>query len=207
MEGLLSMKSRLSSRSRKVIEPGKHCVSAVLIPLFDKNGEISLIFTRRTGLVKHHKHQISFPGGVKEDGDETLRDTMLREVEEEIGLRGEHVEILGAIDDILTVTGFRITPFAGIVPSEYSFVLNSAEIKELITVPVLLLLQPSVFSSGLYSYNGKKYHSYYFRVNRRTTIWGATARILAQFLELAFKWKAPDGKTGSGSVIQGFLQK
>jgi len=201
MEDLASLKSRLRSYRRKVMEPGEHRVSAVLIPLLDKNGEISLIFTRRTGQVKHHKHQISFPGGVREDGDETLLDTVLREVEEEIGLAGEQVEIIGAIDDISTVTGFRITPFAGIVPSEHSFVLNRAEIRELITVPVRLLLQPSVFSSGYRSYNGEKHHSYYFRVNRRTIIWGATARILAQFLEVAFMWKPSGRETESCSVI------
>jgi 8-oxo-dGTP pyrophosphatase MutT (NUDIX family) len=201
MEGIAALKSRLGSYRRKVIETGEHRVSAVLIPLFDRNGEISLIFTRRTGQVKHHKHQISFPGGVREDGDEKLQDTVLREVEEEIGLTGNHIEIIGAIDDIATVTGFRITPFAGIVPSEYSFVLNRAEIKELIPVPVRLLLQPSVFSSGYRSYKGEKHHSYYFRVNRRTIIWGATARILAQFLEVAFMWKASGLETDTGSVI------
>ncbi len=191
MEEISTLKQRLQCYQRKVLALKHSRDSAVLIPLFERDGELSLIFTRRTGQVKHHKHQISFPGGVRESGDCTLQDTALRETEEEIGLKRSHVEIMGAIDDLHTVTGFRITPFAGLIPPEYPFVLNSVEIKELITVPASQLLEPSIFSSGFRTFQGKKYQSYFFRVNEKTVIWGATAEILAQFLEVAFHWTIP----------------
>jgi len=200
MVELASLKSRLRSYQRRIIALDHYKDSAVLIPVFERDGELSLIFTRRTGQVKHHKHQISFPGGVRESEDGTLQDTALRETEEEIGLTRNHVEILGAIDDLHTVTGFRITPFAGLIPSVYPFVINRGEIRELITVPARLLLEPSVFSSGYRTWRGVQHQSFFFRVNRKTVIWGATAKILAQFLEVSFLWTVPEGRTRSDNL-------
>ena len=88
--------------------------SAVLVPIYHKQGEYYILFTKRTEDVKNHKGQISFPGGVHQEEDRTLVDTALRESAEEIGLMPNDVEVLGELDDTTTVTSsFIISPFVG----------------------------------------------------------------------------------------------
>src|SRR5512135_1974120 len=94
----------LNQRKRKVIEHPSFPHAAVLVPLFEKQGHCHLLFTKRTEQVKHHKGEISFPGGVFDEGDVDLRKTALREAFEEIGLNEDDVQILGTLDDIVTVT-------------------------------------------------------------------------------------------------------
>jgi len=180
----------LGGRKKKVISCGGLTPSAVLLPLFRKDGEIHLLFTRRTEGVKNHKGQISFPGGVQDEGDESLQATALRESLEEIGVKTEEVKILGELDDITTITNYCISPFVGVIPYPYEFVVNKAEIDELIEVPIPALLDPKVFTQeNAYIQKGRPYPVYYFNYGD-TVIWGATAKIVKQFLELIFGWKA-----------------
>jgi 8-oxo-dGTP pyrophosphatase MutT (NUDIX family) len=180
----------LGARKKEVISGGGFTPSAVLLPLFRKEGEIYLLFTRRTESVKDHKGQISFPGGTQDEGDEDLWVTALRESYEEIGVKSEDVKILGELDDITTITNYCITPFVGVIPYPYEFIINSAEIAELIEVPVSALLEPKVFKQGNnYIHQGRPYPVYFFNYGD-TVIWGATAKIVKQFLELIFGWKA-----------------
>src|SRR5262245_56549999 len=89
--------------------------AAVLVPFLEKEGETYLLFTRRTESVRDHKGQISFPGGARDPGDPSLRETALRETEEEIGVPRHAVEVLGELDDYVTVTNYMITPYVGII--------------------------------------------------------------------------------------------
>ncbi len=180
----------LGARKKEVISGGGLTPSAVLLPLFWKEGESYLLFTRRTESVKDHKGQISFPGGTQDEEDEDLWVTALRESYEEIGVKSEDVKILGELDDITTITNYCITPFVGVIPYPYEFIINSAEIAELIEVPVSALLEPKVFKQGdTYIHQGRPYPVYFFNYGK-TVIWGATAKIVKQFLELIFGWKA-----------------
>lgn len=180
----------LGARKKEVISGGGLTPSAVLLPLFRKEGEIYLLFTRRTESVKDHKGQISFPGGTQDEGDEELWVTALRESYEEIGVKSEDVKILGELDDITTITNYCISPFVGVIPYPYEFVVNKAEIAELIEVPISALLDPKIFTEEkAYIYQGRLYPVYYFNYGK-TVIWGATAKILKQFLELIFGWSA-----------------
>ncbi len=180
----------LGGRKKKVIRESELTPSAVLLPLFWKEGKIHLLFTRRTEGVKNHKGQISFPGGTQDEGDENLRATALRESFEEVGIKSEDVKILGELDDITTITNYCISPFVGIIPYPYEFVVNQAEIAELIEVPVSALLEPKVFKQeNTYIHQGRPYPVYYFSYGN-TVIWGATAKIVKQFLELIFGWNA-----------------
>ena len=91
--------------------------SAVLIPIFCKDGEYSILFTQRSEQMPHHKGQISFPGGARSKADATLRDTALRESREEIGLKAKDAEIVGELDDTPTTTsGYNISPFVAFIP-------------------------------------------------------------------------------------------
>src|SRR5262249_58054340 len=94
--------------------------AAVLIPLYEVGGQVHVLLTRRTDKGDQHKGQVSFPGGRCDETDADALDTALREAYEEVGLRREDVEILGALDDMLTSTGFVVTPYVGVIPHPYA---------------------------------------------------------------------------------------
>lgn len=160
--------------------------AAVLLPLYEKEGEYYILLTKRTQDLEHHKGQICFPGGAHHRQDRSLRDTALRETYEEIGVPPEDVEILGELDNMGTLTSnFLITPFVGIIPYPYEFSINENEIEELIEVPLSALADEKNYREEPYTIEGTTYMGSVFEYNGKV-IWGATARILKQFLELVF---------------------
>lgn len=177
------IKRILNARQRKIIDHLSFPHAAVLVPLFEKEGSCHILFTKRTEQVKHHKGQISFPGGVFDDEDSDLKRTALREVFEEIGLEEKDVQILGILDDIVTTSEFIVTPFVGIFPYPYPFQTSHIEIAELIEVPLAPLLDPNCFGEKEILDSGLRriVESYQYQHHN---IWGATARILKQFLDL-----------------------
>jgi len=173
------IKETLSQRQRRVITREGLKPSAVLVPIYEKMGEYYIVLTKRTQDVMHHKGQVSFPGGAYDEADRDLKITALREAFEEIGVRGEHVEILGNLDDQATLTSnFAITPFVGAIPYPYGFRVNRREVEELIEAPVATLLNPDCFSS--------QPQGYYYHC-RDYDITGITAMMLRQFLDLVFR--------------------
>ncbi|HEY9072590.1 MAG TPA: CoA pyrophosphatase, partial [Desulfobaccales bacterium] len=106
--------------------------AGVLAPLFFQGEAAHLLFTQRTFTLKDHRGQISFPGGVRHDGDADLRATALREAQEEIGLDPQVVEVLGALQPVSTITGYCINPFVGLIPYPYDFQPSPLEVKRLL---------------------------------------------------------------------------
>lgn len=157
--------------------------AAVLIPLFEKEGQDHLLLTRRTDKVPLHKGQISFPGGRQDPADPDLLATALREAREEMGIEEKDVKILGELDDIATVTDFRVTPFVGWIPYPYAFRINLQEIEEAIEVPVAALLDPANVRQEWQQRHGKAYLALSYQYGPHH-IWGATAMIIQQFLDL-----------------------
>jgi 8-oxo-dGTP pyrophosphatase MutT (NUDIX family) len=173
----------LSSRKRRIIEHPRFSHAAVLVPLFEKGADCHLLFTKRSDHVKYHKGEISFPGGgVDEEDLEPIR-TALREAHEEIGLKEEDVQIIGILDDIITITEFIVTPIVGLFPYPYPFKVSEVEIAELIEVPLSSLLHEECFSEREIVRSGQKEIVYAYQYEKHL-IWGATARILKQFLDL-----------------------
>lgn len=185
MEELRAIEESLVRRPGRKLPLLHYVESAVIVPLLLREGRLSVLFTRRTGEVKDHKKQISFPGGVREEGDRDLAETALRETEEEIGLEADCIRIIGGLDEIYTVTGYRITPFAGIITGACNFQPNRREIQEILDVPLRKLLDPGIYSRGTRRFRGERLETCFFKVDRRTIIWGATATILTQFLKTA----------------------
>jgi 8-oxo-dGTP pyrophosphatase MutT (NUDIX family) len=163
--------------------PGRR-LAAVLLPLYHHNGDYGVLFTKRSHTVYYHRGQISFPGGGYEAHDASLQHTALRESAEEIGLRPADVQILGQLDDLLTTnSNYLVRPFVGIIPYPYPFQLDDRETAYLIEVPLSFLRQHNPATEELRDYEGRTVQSYFFDYGEHI-IWGATAKILKQFLDL-----------------------
>jgi 8-oxo-dGTP pyrophosphatase MutT (NUDIX family) len=162
--------------------------SAVLIPILFKNGECHILFTKRTQNLNHHRGEISFPGGVRQEGDADALQTALRETREEIGIFPEDVEILGTLDDFYSIHNYLITPFVGIIPPDYRYRINNDEIERIIEVPISHLLDPGIFRVEDWSWKGRT-QPVCFYVYGNDEIWGVTGAILKQFLDLVFSQK------------------
>jgi len=165
----------LRCRNKKTIIADKNLkASAVLIPLFRDQGQYHILFTERSEEIDFHKGQVCFPGGTHEPSDSSLLQTALRETEEEISLKAEDVEILGELDDITTLTSnYVISPFVAFMPHPYSLMTNGREVKRAFSVPLSFLMDKANFRQDSYAY---EYEGH--------IIWGATAMILRQFIDL-----------------------
>jgi 8-oxo-dGTP pyrophosphatase MutT (NUDIX family) len=154
--------------------------AAVLVPLFQAGDELHAVFTRRRDDLRRHAGEISFPGG-RQDPGEDLRDTALREAEEEIGLDRAGVELVGALAPTPTVvTSYAIYPFVGVIQPGQSWKPSAAEVAEVLelSLPALrdgyarkrLTRRGLPFRTDVYETDG-------------ALIWGATARILGDLFE------------------------
>jgi 8-oxo-dGTP pyrophosphatase MutT (NUDIX family) len=157
----------------------------VLLPLFKNTTDYRVVFTKRTETVRHHKGQVSFPGGSFEPADGDLLTTALRESYEEIGIRPEHVSILGRLDDLSTFsTSFTISPFVGVIPYPYTFHPNPSEVAIVFDAPLSVLADPTVGRRYIRAHDdGATIEDYEFHVNGHV-IWGATARIIHHLLSI-----------------------
>jgi len=157
--------------------------AAVLIPLFVKDNQVQVLLTVRTENVESHKGQISFPGGVCEEADQSRLATALRETQEEVGIRRNDVNILGQLDQLVSTTDFIITPFVGVIPYPYTFNPNRDEIAELVEVPLSFFLNQKNQRTEQQRFRGHSITVHYFNYKQHT-VWGVTARILVGFLDL-----------------------
>jgi dephospho-CoA kinase len=178
------IRQALSQRGKKLCQAEGLTRAAVLIPMYHKAGEWYLVLTKRTQTMEYHKGQISFPGGAQHEEDASRKDTALRESWEEIGLDPADVEILGELDDTATyTTRFLVSPFVGAIPYPYGFKANPEEVAEIIFVPLDVLLDKRNFREEMQWIDGQFVSQYFYRYGDKV-IWGATARILKQFLEV-----------------------
>lgn len=183
--------SILSQRERIVLEKEGYTRAAVLLPLFHREGRVFLVFTHRTDTVSTHKGEISFPGGVIDSGDRDPVMAALREAQEEVEVEPEEVSIAGMLDDITTVTHYLISPVVGFLRKPRRFRPNPQEIRRILEIPVESFFDPEVFRVDTrYEFEGRRYPIYYFHLPV-ATVWGATARIMKQFLELCCGWVPP----------------
>ncbi|MFH0847635.1 MAG: CoA pyrophosphatase [Chloroflexota bacterium] len=176
------LRQLLASRPRVAGSTNGTIPAAVLIPMFSCEGQYHILFTRRTEALLKHSGQVAFPGGAFEVGDGSLLNTALRESYEEIGLPPSSIEILGALDDTPTSSsGYLIYPFVGLIPWPFEFKLAPYETAEVFSVPSAALLDKNCCREEIRLREGKPQSVYYYQYQDRI-IWGATARILKQFL-------------------------
>ncbi|NHJ39483.1 MAG: CoA pyrophosphatase [Asgard group archaeon] len=179
------IKSKIKNYSAKKLDDNKSAKGAVIIPIYNKDKELFMLFTKRTEALSLHKGQISFPGGKQEEKDKTLFDCALRETFEEIGLDSNKIELYGEIDQIKTFgSNILLTPFVCKIDYPFNLQINKNEVAEIIEVPFKELFNQDNWDvKKILLAEVKERNIYYFQY-KKWVIWGATARIVNQFLSL-----------------------
>ena len=156
--------------------------ASVLVPFYETEDGLSLVFMMRPDYPGVHGAQISFPGGKRDDGDEDDLSAALRETEEEIGVKREDIEVWGRLNTFHTqASAFCVSPFVGKIPYPYDFKPDPAEVDRLIIIPFSHILDPKNSRFGDFNFKGYSFPSqmYYYK---NDIIWGLTARILKSFI-------------------------
>jgi 8-oxo-dGTP pyrophosphatase MutT (NUDIX family) len=154
--------------------------AGVLVPIMERSEGLSILLTQRAPDLRHHAGQASFPGGRMEEHDDTLLDTALRETHEEVGIHPRHVDIIGYLQSMPTITGFAVTPVVGLVSERAELLIDRTEVDYTFELPLDFLLnerndrlvdrewQGTAFRLKEFHYGGER-------------VWGATAYMLLAF--------------------------
>jgi 8-oxo-dGTP pyrophosphatase MutT (NUDIX family) len=178
----------LQSRLPKNITGDYYKPAAVLMPIQERQDGDYLVLTRRAEHLRRHSGQIAFPGGCVDPCDAGHMEAALRESQEEIGLDPRCVKVLGRMDQVMAAYGYVVTPFVGLIPPSYEFCLDPAETAEIFAVPIDALLEPDNVSLADHGWsNGPTVFHFQYR---HWDIWGATANMIVQFLDLVYGYKA-----------------
>ena len=157
--------------------------SAVLVALYEHEGDLSVLLTRRSSALRSHSGEMSFPGGGQDPG-ETFLETALREAREEVDLR-DHVHVIGELDHLQTVTSRSfIVPIVGVLDRPPVLTPSPAEVAYIRTVPLRELLLDEVFREERWGLPPLDRPLYFFELFG-DTVWGATAFMLRNLLALA----------------------
>lgn len=162
--------------------PAKLRDAAVLVPLVERDPEITVLFTERTAHLAAHAGQISFPGGAVESGDRDEVAAALRETDEEIGLPQDRIDIIGRLDTYVTRTGYRVEPVVGLVRPPFTLQPDTNEVADVFEVPLPFILDPDNLQRHSRMFQGRQ-RSFYVIAYQDRYIWGATAGMLLNLRE------------------------
>ncbi len=154
--------------------------AAVLVPLLDDGGT-RVILTRRHDGLRHHGGQVSFPGGRVDPGDAGPLAAALREAEEEIGLPRRAARVLGYLDPLATISGFRVLPVVARVPAGFVPRPQPGEVAEVFSLPLSWLMAPENLDRIAITFGGRERHVFEYQRHQAAPdqrVWGATASIL-----------------------------
>jgi 8-oxo-dGTP pyrophosphatase MutT (NUDIX family) len=158
--------------------------AAVLLPIVDRPGGLTVLLTLRASDLRAHSGQVAFAGG-KIDAGETPREAALREAYEEIGLEERLVEPLGWLDPYFTGTGYCVAPLVGLVEPSFQLTLNKHEVDEVFETPFAFLMDAANHRLEEREWEGRR-RRYYAMPHEGRYIWGATAGILRNLYEKLF---------------------
>ncbi len=191
------IKKILQARIPQALETPDFKPAAVLVPIQEREDGDYLVLTKRADLLSSHKGHVAFPGGRIDPQDSGPLAAALRESHEEIGIDPSHVRVLGQLDQVTAGSNYLVSAFVGQIPFPYDFRLNPAETEAVFSVPITALLNPRCLRVEPRLDPARRrgepiYHFYY----NGWDIWGATARIVKQLLELAYGFEAKDAIFG-----------
>ena len=157
--------------------------AGVLVLFYPKDGRLHLLLTRRTERVVTHRGQISFPGGTQHPG-ETIEETALRETAEELGLVPDAIVLLGRLTPLyIPPSNFCIYPVVAYLPERPGFRPQPEEVAEVLEIPVDHLLDSRTVRREAWAHDGRSYDVPFYAFGKHK-IWGATAMVLAELLNL-----------------------
>ena len=165
-----------------LLSPGEPKPAAVLVGVVAHADVPSVLLTRRHDGLRHHAGQVSFPGGRIEAFDQSPAAAALREAREEVGLEAAQATVLGYLDPMLTITGFRVLPLLALIEPDFAPRPDPGEVAEVFEVPLDLLLDPARLEKIELQFGGRPRHVLQYRYEQQR-IWGVTASILFNLRE------------------------
>lgn len=166
----------MSQYPARVIDQPTLPQAGVLVAITDED-DPHLILTRRAGHLNTHSGEVAFAGGKRDETDPNIIYTALREAHEEINLASDHVNVIGELDQVVSLFGYLVTPIVGIIPAETEFVANLDELDAIFKVPLRFFLEnkpDDYFKRG--SLLIPSYHYEGFR------IWGLTSMMITEMM-------------------------
>ena len=161
--------------------------AAVLVPFLRMDNAWHILYIRRAHYDgDRHSGQVAFAGGKRDDIDEDLLATALREAQEEVGITANDVDVLGYINHHHTVSEFQVRPYVGVMPWPYTLKLDEIEVARAFTIPLNWLAQPSNYRTE------ERYHPesqrpwpvVYYDLYDGEMLWGATARMTLSLIDV-----------------------
>lgn len=182
---------RMGDHRPLVLPAGSARRAAVLLPLRALGDEVhDIVLTRRADGLDVHAGQVAFPGGRVEPSDPDAEAAALREAEEELGIAPHAVRVVGRLDEMVTITGFHVTPVVGLVQPDAVLRPDPTEVARVFAVPLARLLDPAGWEQREHAYRGNLFLVWHFPFDGED-VWGVTGIILRGFIELL--WKATRG--------------
>jgi 8-oxo-dGTP pyrophosphatase MutT (NUDIX family) len=167
------LRAHLAERAPRVLPSGSGTAAGVLVPLFERDGDVHVWLLRRPASMRNHSGQVAFPGGKRDASDASLLVTALREAEEEIGIASAAVDVLGQLDDYMTITRFVMTPYVGWLAHDAALSPSTTEVARLFSAPLTTFLGKP---SGIVPFHGYLVDGEF--------VWGATAAVLRALGEI-----------------------
>ena len=161
------LRAHLAQRAPRLQPHGTGTAAGVLVPLFEKDGDVHVWLMRRPASMRNHSGQVSFPGGKRDASDASLLATALREAEEEIGIPSAAVDVLGQLDDYVTITRFVMSPYVGWIAHDVPLFPSAGEVARLFSAPLSTFLGKP---TGIPPFRGYAIAGEF--------VWGATAAVL-----------------------------
>ena len=191
------IRTALAKTSPVMLPRGIPNEAAILVPMVEREGELNLVFIRRSDHVESHRGQVAFPGGRVDRVDETLMHTALREAHEEVGIDPKSVDVLGGLPEMrTTATGMSVASFVGVLRTPPDYRIDPVEVAQVFEVPLGAL--SDVRYRGFHEWRratDQTVSKFPAILYGGQTIWGLTLRITETLLEILGAPRPPGGRT------------
>ncbi|MDO6563238.1 CoA pyrophosphatase [Amphritea sp. 1_MG-2023] len=183
------LKQKITRHTPKTLK-GNARQASVLIALTDNGDDPEVILTRRCDHLSTHSGEIAFPGGKRDATDPDLLFTALREAQEEVGLQPGHVDIMGQLGDVLSKHQLQVRPYVGVIPADTELIPNLDELDRIHRVPLSFFLDDRRHHTDKIRFRGMTHYvpAYEYEGD---IIWGLTAYMLVELLNVAFDAQIP----------------